>query len=310
MRVAFVVCPAYHGATLLDLLLNNHPCVSALGECSFPEHDFDPVCSCRELVSECSFWTAVAEGLGDSSSSQLPDLLPPLPWPLSRRRVEGNVVRISRHPRLNRTVGSLARVATNVAMPILWRSRRQHVENFVATYRSFYGFVLDRHKTSVFIDGYKSWRKAALLASELQPAVDIRIIHLVRDPRGFAASRRRHDRRDVRESAWMWRDLHRRATALGSRSPYLLLRYEGLCASPVEEMGKLFVFLGLDRHSVVSAPKYPEKHHVLGNEMARSFSGDVTCDERWRSELTTTEQRTVLAAAGDLAEQFGYGVGD
>ena len=31
-RVAFVVCPSFHGATLLALLLNNHSQISALGD--------------------------------------------------------------------------------------------------------------------------------------------------------------------------------------------------------------------------------------------------------------------------------------
>jgi hypothetical protein len=32
----------------------------------------------------------------------------------------------------------------------------------------------------------------------------------------------------------------------------------------------------------------------------------VRLDERWRTELSDAEQRTVLGYAGDLAARFGY----
>jgi hypothetical protein len=308
VRLAFVVCPPYQGATLLAVLLNNHSLISALGECSFPSRSVGVVCACGQMVSECEFWQAVRERLDPSKSSGLSTLLPALPWPLSRRQLEWSRVRLSPSPRLNRAVGRSAARLADITVPVAWRFRKRPVEDFVESYRSLYELVLDMHGTSTFVDGSKSWRKAALLGRELQPANDVKIIHLVRDPRGFAASRRRHLQMssDLRESAWLWADLHRRMESLSTVAPYRILRYEDLALRPDKEMRKLFQFLGVEPEGVVAAPKYPWKHHIVGNEMVRGFSGSVGLDTRCREELSTAEQRTVLACAGPLATRLGY----
>jgi hypothetical protein len=208
---------------------------------------------------------------------------------------------------LNRVSGQAAGMLADLAMPSVWRLRRRSVASFVRTYRSFYQLVLDLHGTSTFVDGFKSWRKVALLARELQPATRVRIIHLVRDPRGFVVSRRRHaHERDLRESTWLWADLHHRMELLRETAPYRLLKYEDLCARPEIEMRALFRFLDVEPESVVSAPKYPHKHHILGNQMLRTFSGSVALDERWRAELSPAQQRTVLSYAGGIADRLGY----
>jgi Sulfotransferase domain len=307
MQVAFVVCPSFQGATLLALLLNNHSQVSALGD-MLPWRGVNQMCACGQRVSECDFWTTVSEGVDTSAFSEGRTLLPVMPWPLSHHQFEASVVPVSRDARLNRTVGRVAGRLVDLAAPAAWRLRRRSLLDFVGAYESFYRRILEIHGTSTFVDGYKSWRKAALLSQELQPANDVKIIHLVRDPRGFAASRRRHaDADDLRESAWIWADLHHRMESLRQAAPYYLIRYEDLSARPDFEMRALLQFLQVEPETVVSPPRYPRKHHVLGNQMLRTFSGRVALDERWRTELSTDEQGTVLRCAGGLADRLGYG---
>jgi Sulfotransferase domain len=308
-RVAFVVCPPYQGATLLDVLLNNHSQISAPGECSFPLRSGDLPCACGARVSACEFWQAVRAGLDPGGTRSLQELLPPMPWPLSRWQLEWGRVRVSPSPRLNRIVGRAGARMADVAAPTAWGVRRRSMERFVERYRDLYRLVLEMHGTSLFIDGFKSWRKTALLARELE---DVRTVHLVRDPRGFAASRRRHlGPVDVRESGWLWADIHRRISSLEEVAPYRLLRYEDLAVRPEEELSSLFAFLGVEPESVVAAPRDATKHHVVGNEGVRTrFSGTVWLDSRWEAELSAAEQRAVLAAAGPFAAELGYGAGE
>jgi hypothetical protein len=305
-RVAFVVCPSFHGATLLALLLNNHSQISALGD-MLPWLDADSqACACGQYVRDCEFWQDVSANVDTSRFLRRTTLLPAMPWPLARRQMEGNSVPVSRAPALNRGAGRLAGALVDVAVPIAWRLRKQPVADFVETYRSFYSFVLDKHGTSMFVDGNKSWRKVALLARKLQSEATVKVIHLVRDPRGFAASCRHHGGADPRETALLWAHLHRQMESLRSIAPYRLLRYEDLCARPDEEMHALFRFLEVEPEDVVSAPQHPHKHHILGNQMFRTFSGNVRLDERWREELTPAEQRSVFNLAGPLVERLGY----
>jgi len=94
--------------------------------------------------------------------------------------------------------------------------------------------------------------------------------------------------------------------SLRTLAPYFLLRYESLCSDPEAELLRLFDFLQISSERVVTAPKYPEKHHLIGNNMLRSFDGQVKLDTRWRTELTAAEQRTVLDCAGEFARRMGY----
>ncbi len=307
VRVGFIVSPPYQGATLLALLLNNHSLISALGECSFPSRSFGMACACGQLVTDCDFWQSVRLRLDPTGSFNLSTLLPVLPWPLKRWQFEWSRIRLSPSPRFNRAVGRTAAKTADLTAPAAWHLRPQLVDDFVRTNRSLYELVLDLQGTSVFVDGHKSWRKAALLGRELRHSDDVRIIHLVRDPRGFALSQRRHGRAsDLLESAWVWNDLHRRMQSLSAVAPYHLLRYEDLALNPHSEVQRLFEFLGVDPENVVEGPRFPSKHHIIGNAMVRDFAGDVRLDTRWRTELKPTEQRAVLAAAGSFAAQLGY----
>ena len=304
-RVVFVVCPSYHGATLLAVLLNNHSQVSALGD-MLPLVRFPDVsCWCGELVDECAFWQGVAERFGVSRPSLLRTRLPVYPW-LGERRLEGGLVRLSGNTHLNRAAGRLARTAVDLALPALWRAHPQPPAEFTRSYRSFYEFVAQQHGTSVFVDGQKSSRKAALLAHQFQPDLDVRIVHLLRDPRGFADSSRRHEGAALQESGWLWQDYHRRMATLQTAAPYHLLRYEDLCAHPEQELRRLFEFIGVEPQDVVGPPKQLHKHHGLGNAAVLRFAGDITHDDRWRESLTPPEQHTVLRAAGPLAKQHHY----
>lgn len=307
MRVAFAVSPPFQGATLLALLLNNHALISALGECSFPSRSIGITCACGEFVTECDFWQSVRLRLDPTGSLNLSSLLPVVPWPLSRWQLEWSRIRLSPSLRVNRALGRSAARTADFAAPAAWGLHGSLVKDFVRTNRSLYELVLDMHGTSIFVDGHKSWRKAALLGRELPSSDDRRFIHLVRDPRGFALSQRQRGQAShLLESAWMWRDLHTRMRSLKMVAPYHLLRYEDLAVRPEGEMRNVFEFLGVEPQRVVDAPRYPAKHHVVGNEIARSFAGDIKLDTRWRTELSAREQQAVLAAAGPFAAELGY----
>jgi hypothetical protein len=307
-RIVFLLSPPYGGATLLDVLLNNHSQVSAPGECAFPPRSVDIVCACGARVSACDFWQAVTARLDPARGASLQQLLPALPWPLARWQFEWGRVALSRNARVNRGVGRVAGQFADAAAPAAWAVRSRSVEAFVARYVALYRVISEMQGTSVFVDGFKTSRRAALLARALRPTHEVSILHLTRDPRGFAASRRRHDSADadVRESAWLWGHIHRRIESLRNVAPYRLLRYEDLASRAEATTADLFRYLGLEPEQVVTAPRYPAKHHIVGNAMVRRFAGNVSLDTRWQCELTRAEQRAVLAAAGPFAAAMGY----
>jgi hypothetical protein len=68
----------------------------------------------------------------------------------------------------------------------------------------------------------------------------------------------------------------------------------------------IFEFLEVGSEPVVSPPRFPETHHVIGNVNALRFDGSVKLDERWRAELTPREQADVLRYAGEVASKYHY----
>jgi hypothetical protein len=220
--------------------------------------------------------------------------------------MEGGALGLTGNVRLNRSAGRAAGKVVDVGAPVAWRLRPHVVDQFAALYRSFYRLVLDAHGTSLFVDGSKSWRRTALLTRALRGEAEVKIVHLVRDPRGFALSRRSRHGASLQESGWLWSDLHARMESLRSLAPYLLVRYEDLSSDPELELLRLLEFLEVAPEPVVNAPKYPDKHHLIGNDMLRSFDGQVKLDTRWQADLSTSEQCQILECAGEFAARMGY----
>jgi hypothetical protein len=304
--LTFVVCPSFHGATLLGLLLNNHSRISALGDTN-PRRTYDQLCACGARVSVCPFWQEVVASLRTERFSELDTLLPLLPWPLDHHPLEGSQVRISNNPLANRLVGRTVASAATYCVPLVWRIRPGLLNEYTRVWSDFYSLVRRLHGTGMVVDGMKEWRKVRVMAHALRQHSAVRVIHLVRDPRGFVASTLRHrPERGLRETAWRWADLHGRMGALASVVPTMAVRYEDLADNPREVMAAIFAFLGEDDEDVLSAPKFPEKHHLMGNAMLFSFDGTVRVDERWRSALSGQEQRAVLGYVGAMAVKYGY----
>src|SRR4051812_36044101 len=178
MRVAFVVCPSYQGATLLALLLNNHSQISALGD-MLPWRGVNQMCACGQRVSECAFWTTVSKGVDTSAFSEGRTLLPVMPWPLSHHQFEASVVPVSRTARLNRAVGRAAGRLVDLAAPAAWRLRRRSLLDFVGAHGAFYPRIPEFHGTWTFAGGTKSLPEASALVPGRQPADGAHTTHLL-----------------------------------------------------------------------------------------------------------------------------------
>lgn len=305
MRLTFIVCPSFHGSTLLHLLLNNHSRISALGDTN-PSRAYDQMCACGRKVSQCDYWLGISTRLRSDRFEHRKLMLPILPWPLESYRVEGRAVPVTRSEPVNRAIGRTAAAVLDVVLPFLWRRGTRRLDNYFRLYSTYYEHVLALHGTQMIVDGSKSGRKVALFARRLPPG-DVKVIHLVRDPRGFAASWRHNgEGKDVGAAAWLWRDIHGRYEALQTNLPYCRVRYEDLATDTPGELERILEFIEAEPQALIAPPQHPEKHHLMGNRMLFTFDGTVRLDEAWRERLTVDEQRLVLARAGELARKLGY----
>ncbi|WFE21324.1 sulfotransferase [Solwaraspora sp. WMMD937] len=178
----------------------------------------------------------------------------------------------------------------------------------------------------VVVDSSKLPPYGALLRD--LPGIDLRVLHLVRDPRGTAFSWRRRrgldgaadrklmSRPPVWKAALLWR-VWNAATArffeAAGPDRYLRIRYEDVVADPAGQLRRIALFAGLDpaglpvdaEGRVTLAPT----HSVAGNP-ARHRTGavPVSDDAEWVRALPGRSFAVATAVTLPLLRRFGYPV--
>ena len=293
-RIVFILCPAYHGATLLSLLLNNHGRVFTLADTN-PTREYDQGCTCGKMVSTCDFWEGVRASVGWREAQDLPNLMPLYPM-------------FSRNEVLNKSLNTALSVTAAKAGKGIWNIGGKPARSFQIMYRNFLKYCQGIAHHEVFVDGEKSLLKFMTVASMGFPVAGV--IHLVRDPRGYAHSCRKYfPDRSMEDIAKDWATHHariRRFTGLFPDIPVLTVRHEDLASTPQAEMDRVFDFMGLASQEVVCPPVDLRKHHLMGNKMLAAFDGSVQADDAWQKTLSPADCQTVMTAAGPLAGEFGY----
>ena len=170
---------------------------------------------------------------------------------------------------------------------------------------AFIRAVLEVSGKQVFFDTSKRPVRLERLASI--PAIDLRLIQLVRDVRGYVSSGKRRGL-DLESEARAWKIEQDTIFEIARRLPpdaFTRLRYEDLCADPTGEIERLHRFLGV---SPLAPPVelLPREHHVLGNRIRRQESIRVRPSADWQAQLTAGEVQRVLSIAGDLNAKLGY----
>ena len=297
----FVLAPSFHGATLLALLLSNHPDVVDTGDTN-PPNPPGPLtsCSCGLTMADCPFWAVVVEGVSRYLT----------PFKNASRRLLPTVPDVTANHTLNVRLTAAVSLAGLSSSAAVWRPFHRRLDEYVHAWIAYRQSALRASGATLLVDGEKSVTK--FLAFRSIAGAQVRMIHLTRDPRGFANSVNRHrlERGHPEESVsaitGTWVKGHEHILRAGrglSEHQYLHVRYEDLAARPRETMTRIFGFLGVEDIDVC---RPPDKAHVFGNGMAYGFSGVVKLDVAWQEALSTGEQTHVSRLAEPLFSRFGY----
>jgi hypothetical protein len=275
-----VLCPSYHGATLLSLVLGNHSRVFSLGDTIPPRSFSSHRCGCGETFAACAFWRRVRTVVGDADPRELVPSRPRLSplGPLNAAMVIG-----------------LGLAATRLGVS----GRRGQ---FVQANERFLQVCAEFAEFDIFIDGYKSLsRYMAFKTARFQIAG---VIHLIRDPKSFVASAKRN-RFPVESSARQWSQLHGAisSTTWWTGERVHRIRYEDLCAEPDRELKKLQSWMGL-REEALLRP-IDKSVHWIGNSSMINFDGQIRRSKS-ETELTVEERRIVHRFTSKRAQAFGY----
>jgi hypothetical protein len=280
-KIYMILCPSYHGATLLSPVVGNHSRIFALGDTIPPRSFLSRRCGCGELIAACAFWQRVRSAVGDDDPVELVSSRP----------------RILSSPVLNTgLVVASGLLATKLGMT--YRSG-----SFVRANEAFLRVCAEFKEFDVFIDGYKSLSRYLALKSTGFPMTGV--IHLIRNPQSFVASAKRN-RLPIEKSARRWTRFHKAIplVAKWAREWLFQIRYEDFCADPNVELSRLQLWMDLPPEDL----KRPLRKdiHWIGNSSMINFDGQIRKIDTPRTHLTREEGEIVRRITGRRAHEFGY----
>ena len=304
-RIRYVCMPGspFTGSTLLGLLLNEHPDCASIGAATGLIRDVDLTtyaCSCGKLFRECEFWSHIAartQALGHPVNVFETNF-----WKthlrLSHNRViNALLVRSLGWDHLNDVrdafVGSVSRV-------------RRAISDAGWNTWSLASAVLERTRKTVFVDTARDHQRPKYLATH--PLLDVRVIHLIRDPRGNSASIMKHDGVDTAAAARRWTHYNVEAARVRRYLPeqsWMTLHYEDLCADPGAILDRISDFLQVDRVRLQPGPRNPD-HHVIGNPMRLRALSEIREDRSWQTDLGSKELEVIARIAGSASRDLGF----
>lgn len=306
VRVLFITGTGRAGSTLVGNLLASTPGIVNVGELrhfwtrGITENWW---CGCGHKFDACPFWTAVlTEAFGGSDRIDLARL----------RASERRLLRLRASPRA-----------------LLWirdpRRLPSEDDYYLGATERLYRAVATISKAEIIVDSSKTPTYGAILS--IIPTVDLRVLHLLRDPRATAyswlnpkpspdrGSGARMDQMGAAKSAalWTWWNTVAEAIwAIRRDVPSVRIRYETFTRNPEAIMRSVRARLASE---VADRSLGVEGHiahlgisHTVSGNPNRMRTGEVPVhpDERWRSGLSARHHAIVVALAGVAMVRYGY----
>jgi len=291
----YVLAPTYHGANALSAKINLHPKALSLGTAN-PARGEEQICSCGEnTANSCPFWTKAKEAIESSEDDPLRTLLPHSPY------IAGNNA-------INTVLNSAMALIANEVSPKCWKLVYEQGERFFKIQDRFLSFCQEWYPHKVFLDAERSALKFMVMASMGFPVKGV--VHLVRDPRAYAAAWKRYYPESTAETlALEWAASHtriRKAASAFSKVPFLTIRCEEFTENPQPAMKKVMDFMGLSDEEDIDKTISPRKNHMIGTGAGDSGAGGAQPGDNWKEALSAEDQARIIRAAGPLFGEFGY----
>jgi hypothetical protein len=303
LRILYVLGLGRSGSTLIGSMLHGLPGFSCPGEMNLiwlRGWIENQPCACGEPFRHCPFWTGIAQrafgGAGEIDGESL-------------QRVVQYELRM-RH------------------LPAFWTGQRgpgmsEALHRLGEAVRRLYQAVGQETGARVIVDTSKSPIYALFLRQV--PGLDIRLLHLIRDPRAIAHSflqvkahpitGKPTERMPARRSGTLWSAWN--ALSAGMRlqgsweGDYLRIRYEDFVHRPQQVFERIVEFAG-ERFtgSPFIGPSQIElgPNHILAGNFVRYRRGtvDIKPDMRWKSAMSAPQKALVTALTWPLLPFYGY----
>lgn len=300
MKVVYIAGSGRSGSTIVDNILGQLDGWVSVGEVRFLwERGMleDRHCGCGEPFSACPFWQPVL-------ARAFPDGVDPA-------RMRGLLDRGTRARRIPSLLGRARRR----------RFVTRELQELPASLAALYRAIAEESGARVLVDSSKLPTYGAVLGEV--PDVDLRVVHLVRDPRATAFSWLRKkalpdrpgndmQRQGAVRSSALWTLWNAMAEVLWGRSEASVrIRYEDFVRSPRAEIARIVEAAGepADDGPFVSDTEVELSpgHGVAGNP-SRFTTGRVELqpDDVWRAQMRRADRWKVNAVTWPLLLRHGY----
>jgi hypothetical protein len=286
-KVLYVASSPYSGSTLLAFLLNGHPDIFTVGELDGWNYAEGAAfrCSCGSPIQQCPFFATIAGAIRREG----------LPFEF---REFGTRYRLAHARWLNRYLTKHLPLVRSSALERLRDGLVLRVPRLAATLRqqdranrAFIRAALAYSGATVFVDACKDPFRLRHLR-RIQD-LDLRVVHLVRDPRGVVASNmsKRGWGASRATRKWMLDQLNivRVAREVG---PVLTVHYEDLCDRVDAALADVHRFLDLPAEPF-GGDLGAAEHHILGNVMRHRSREGIVKDTRWEQNLSASDLDTI-----------------
>jgi hypothetical protein len=301
LKLLYIASNGRSGSTLLEMLLNVSPHLWTLGEFHVLPWELrrDHPCGCGTSVVNCGLWGPIIK--------EHENIL-----------VHGSITHFRRVHNADRAL-RLAELPAFLSSRLhLSGAKSEEIHRYAEDNRIILDAVRCRAKelgkpsVTWLVDSSKSPYRLRWLAASHQ--FELKVIHLVKDPRAFAYSMAKDSSgvmkayRVVR-AATRWQVENRLFDALSRQylrsDQFVRLRYEQLAEGTEETLQQLAEWLRIPSWSGASERFRGMNHGIAGNP-ARFESRGIKLDERWRRELPVNLQRLAFRCGWQLTARYGY----
>ena len=300
VKVLYIAGTMRSGSTLLGRLLAEMPQTVDVGELG---HLFSPTfrernrCGCLREVGDCDFWQAVLERAFGGME-----------------RLDVAALHETKQAYRFRTLPRL-----------LWERRAPpepgRLHEYIQTLDALYRAVQEVSGARVIVDASKDPVYAWLLMQV--PAIDLRVVHLVRDSRAVAYSQQRVKadpplfsnpsrlpRVKPARTALVWNAVNALLTFHAISLPALRLRYEDFAADPEASLRRLWTLIDEAPTSLdfleCSPLRLHTSHTLAGNPDRFQTAITIRPDVEWRRKMSRRDRWVVTALTFPGLLYYGF----
>ncbi|MGI8648847.1 MAG: sulfotransferase family protein [Rubrobacter sp.] len=308
VKVLYIAGFGRSGSTILANSLGQVPGLFSTGEMNFVwKHTFleNRLCGCGRTLQECPVWSEVfSRAFGGMNEARAQEIMASMHAGARTRHVGKMLTEKGRN------------------------ELRPRMKEFLSASEKLYRTIPSVTGDRVIVDSSKE--PAYGYAVGMIPSVDLRVLHLVRDPRAAAYSwikqKQQPDSQDrefmhqksARDSALLWSTWNAATEALWrdekKTGSYLRLRYEDFVSDPKTSLRNILDFIG---ESDAKLPLTDEAEvrmgvtHTVSGNPNRFDTGSVKLqrDDRWKKQMSKKDLNTVTALTAPLLLRYGYPLG-